>query len=95
MSGKSQVLFALIFSTRYLDLFVVFISAYNTVMKVIFIIATYVTVYLIFVKFKATYNTQHDTFRAEVLVIPSLGLAFLVNNEMSAREVSMCSNVTL
>ena len=34
ISGKSQVLLALVFTTRYLDLFTVFISAYNTVMKV-------------------------------------------------------------
>lgn len=34
ISGKSQVLFALVFTTRYLDLFTVFISPYNTVMKV-------------------------------------------------------------
>lgn len=34
ISGKSQVLFALVFTTRYLDLFTTFISAYNTVMKV-------------------------------------------------------------
>lgn len=34
ISGKSQILFALVFTTRYLDLFTTFISAYNTVMKV-------------------------------------------------------------
>lgn len=34
ISGKSQVLFALVFTTRYLDLFSLYISAYNTVMKV-------------------------------------------------------------
>lgn len=34
ISGKSQVLLALVFTTRYLDLFTVFISTYNTVMKV-------------------------------------------------------------
>lgn len=34
ISGKSQLLFALVFTTRYLDLFTSFISAYNTVMKV-------------------------------------------------------------
>lgn len=33
ISGKSQVLLALVFTTRYLDLFTVFISTYNTVMK--------------------------------------------------------------
>lgn len=34
ISGKSQILFALVFTTRYLDLFTTFISIYNTVMKV-------------------------------------------------------------
>lgn len=34
ISGKSQILFALVFTTRYLDLFTNFISVYNTVMKV-------------------------------------------------------------
>lgn len=87
LSGKSQVLFALVFSTRYLDLFVVYISAYNTVMKLIFIVATYLTVFLIYFKFRTTYNTENDTFRAEFLVIPALGLAFLVNHEMSVLEV--------
>ncbi|MBW00727.1 ER lumen protein-retaining receptor 3, partial [Eschrichtius robustus] len=33
ISGKSQILFALVFTTRYLDLFTNFISIYNTVMK--------------------------------------------------------------
>ncbi|XP_053082782.1 ER lumen protein-retaining receptor 3 isoform X3 [Acinonyx jubatus] len=33
ISGKSQILFALVFTTRYLDLFTNFISVYNTVMK--------------------------------------------------------------
>lgn len=34
ISGKSQLLFALVFTTRYLDLFTAFISLYNTSMKV-------------------------------------------------------------
>jgi hypothetical protein len=34
ISGKSQLLFALVFTTRYLDLFTSFISLYNTSMKV-------------------------------------------------------------
>lgn len=34
ISGKSQILFALVFTTRYLDLVYNFISIYNTVMKV-------------------------------------------------------------
>ena len=87
ISGKSQVLFALVFTTRYLDIFTNFVSMYNSVMKVIFIVTAYGTLYLMFVKFKATYDSNHDTFRAEFLVIPAMGLAMLVNHEFSAMEV--------
>lgn len=34
ISGKSQILFATVFTTRYLDLLTSFISLYNTCMKV-------------------------------------------------------------
>ncbi|KAK6766751.1 hypothetical protein RB195_026182 [Necator americanus] len=34
LSGRSQVLFAIVFVSRYLDLFTNFISVYNSVMKV-------------------------------------------------------------
>lgn len=88
ISGKSQVLFALVFTTRYLDLATSFVSVYNSVMKVVFIVTAYATVYLIFVKFKATYDANHDTFRAEFLVIPAAGLAMLVNHDFSVMEVS-------
>lgn len=87
ISGKSQVLFALVFTTRYLDLVFSFISVYNTVMKVIFLVTAYGTLYLMFIKFKATYDSNHDTFRAEFLLIPAVGLALLVNHEFSVLEV--------
>lgn len=87
ISGKSQFLFAIVFTTRYLDIFTNFVSPYNTIMKVVFLITTYGTLYLIFIKFKATYDSNHDTFRAEFLVIPAAGLAVLVNHEFSVMEV--------
>lgn len=75
------------FTTRYLDLFTTFISPYNTVMKVVFIVTAYGTLYLMLVKFRATYDANHDTFRAEFLVIPAAGLALLVNHNFSVLEV--------
>lgn len=87
ISGKSQVLFATVFLTRYLDLFTSFVSLYNTCMKLIFISATVATCYLIFIKFKPTYDSNHDSFRAEFLIIPVGGLAVLVNHELSVMEV--------
>ena len=56
-------------------------------MKMVFLITTYGTLYLVFMKFKATYDSNHDTFRAEFLVIPAVGLAVLVNHEFSVMEV--------
>ena len=87
ISGKSQILFALVFTTRYLDLVTSFISVYNTVMKLFFIVSSCVTVYFIYHHFKATYDSNHDTFRVEFLVVPVGGLAVLVNHEFSLLEV--------
>ena len=56
-------------------------------MKVIFIVCSYATVYLILVKFKATYDSNHDTFRMEFIVVPVAGLAVLVNHNLTVMEV--------
>ena len=54
ISGKSQILFLVVFVSRYLDLFTSFISLYNTVMKMFFIASAAGTVYLMYQKFKAS-----------------------------------------
>uniref|UniRef100_A0A8D2ZJF3 ER lumen protein-retaining receptor n=1 Tax=Scophthalmus maximus TaxID=52904 RepID=A0A8D2ZJF3_SCOMX len=82
ISGKSQVLFALVFTTRYLDLLTAFISLYNTTMKFL-----HCSPFLCFGVFKATYDGNHDTFRVEFLVVPVGGLAFLVNHDFSPLEI--------
>lgn len=47
VSGKTQIMFALCFITRYLDLitFSNFVSVYNTVMKILYLAASIGTVY--------------------------------------------------
>ncbi|XP_053865986.1 ER lumen protein-retaining receptor 1 [Malaclemys terrapin pileata] len=87
ISGKSQILFAVVFTTRYLDLVTNFISFYNTSMKVVYITCSYATVWLIYSKFKATYDGNHDTFRVEFLVVPTAVLAFLVNHDFTPLEI--------
>lgn len=123
ISGKSQILFAIVFTTRYLDLLTSFISLYNTCMKVrisarsqslscrscyfcampavsdssvlltqmIYIGCAYATVYLIYMKFRATYDGNHDSFRVEFLVVPVGGLAVLINHDFSFLEVGTTS----
>lgn len=57
-------------------------------MKIIYIVSTYGTIYLIYVKFKSTYDRNHDTFRVELLILPTLALAFIWNHEFSVLEVN-------
>jgi len=87
ISGKSQILFAIVYLTRYLDLFTTYVSLYNSVMKVLFLAASGATVYLMYVKFKATYDHNHDSFRIEFLLIPSALLALVLNHEFTLMEV--------
>ncbi|KAH9514425.1 ER lumen protein-retaining receptor 2 [Bulinus truncatus] len=87
VSGKSQILFALVFVTRYLDLFLYYISLYNTVMKVTFILTSLLTLYLIYFKFRKTLDSDSDTFYIVFLLIPVGGLALGVNHEFAPLEI--------
>ncbi|KAF7994212.1 hypothetical protein HCN44_006962 [Aphidius gifuensis] len=87
ISGKSQILFAIVYVTRYLDLVTTFVSVYNTSMKVIFIGASFATIYLMYSKFKATYDHNHDSFRIEFLLAPTVILALLINQKFTVLEV--------
>ncbi|KAI8122901.1 ER lumen protein retaining receptor [Lucilia cuprina] len=87
ISGKSQILFALVYLTRYLDLFTTYVSLYNSVMKVVFLASSGATVYLMYVKFKATYDHNHDSFRLEFLLVPCVLLSLLINHEFTVMEV--------
>jgi len=76
ISLKSQELYALVFTTRYVDLFDS--SLYNGVMKIIFLATSYSIVYMMRYKYKHTYDKEHDSFRVLFLIVPSavLALAF-------------------
>ncbi|XP_048848035.1 ER lumen protein-retaining receptor 3-like [Brienomyrus brachyistius] len=95
ISGKSQVLFALVFTTRYLDLFTSFISIYNTVMKVVFLVLAYATVELIYHRFRNTYSSESDTFRVEFVLVPVAGLAFIENYDFTPLEVLWAFSIYL
>lgn len=57
-------------------------------MKIFFIGSSIATVYLIYAKFKATYDRNHDTFRIEFLVAPAVILALLIRHEFTVLEVN-------
>ena len=62
ISGKTQIMFALLVTTGYLNLFTNFISLYNSSMKVMIIGSAYAALYLMF---HGTYIWQQR------LVLPS------------------------
>ncbi|PAV57669.1 hypothetical protein WR25_23301 [Diploscapter pachys] len=95
ISGRSQALFALVFVSRYLDLFTNFYSVYNTLMKAFFLVSSFGTVYLMWVKFKATYDRNNDTLRVEFLIIPAALLAVLINHERTLMEVMWTFSIYL
>lgn len=73
--------------SRYLDLFTTYISLYNSVMKLVFLVGSGATIYLIYLKFRATYDHNHDSFRIEFLLIPCAILALLINHDFTVMEV--------
>jgi len=75
ISLKTQVLYAIVFSSRYLDLFFSYIDLYNTLMKIFFISSSYYVVYLIMTRFKASYDKNGDNFPAQYIV----GVCFLLS----------------
>ncbi|XP_055372914.1 ER lumen protein-retaining receptor [Condylostylus longicornis] len=87
ISGKSQILFLIVYMARYLDLFTTFVSLYNSIMKVVFLLSSSATAYLMYVKFKATYDHNHDSFRVEFLILPCGILSLLINHEFTVMEI--------
>ena len=90
VSVKTQELYLLVFVARYLDLFLYWISLYNTGMKIAFIASTATLIYLM--RFKRPYNTTYDPksddFPAwQFLVAPCLILGLIFNFEFTPVEI--------
>lgn len=87
ISFKSQLLYAIVYCTRYLDLFFSFVSLYNTAMKIIFIGAQLYILYLMRVQFRPTNDMQIDTFRLEYILGGAALLSLLATYKYSFQEV--------
>lgn len=95
LSGKTQLLLSLVFTARYVDLFIYVVSIYNSIMKVCFISSSYATVYVIYVHFKSTNSSEQDTFRANVLALAAMCLALVVNYGFSFTEILWAFSIYL
>ena len=83
ISLKTQELYALVFITRYLDLFWNFYSMYNSIMKVLFISLSLSIVYTIRYREPQcrTYSQEADAFPTPYLILPCLLLGMTVNQD--------------
>ncbi|WVZ52117.1 hypothetical protein U9M48_003207 [Paspalum notatum var. saurae] len=97
ISLKTQEIYALVFAARYLDLFVHFVSLYNTIMKLVFLASSFSIVWYMrrHKIVRRTYDKDHDTFRHHFLVLPCLILALLINERFTFREVMWAFSIYL
>ena len=74
LSYRTQEIYFLVFLTRYMDLFLYYISAYNTIFKILFLSATASLIYLI--KFKRPYclgyDAKCDNFNHYLFIYPGV-----------------------
>ncbi|GBG82918.1 hypothetical protein CBR_g36445 [Chara braunii] len=89
VSLKTQELYALVFVTRYLDLFSNFVSMYNTIMKIIFLSSTFGIIWYMrgHKLVRQSYDKEQDTFRHYFLVIPCMVLALVIHSKFTLLEV--------
>ncbi|EER06468.1 endoplasmic reticulum retention receptor, putative [Perkinsus marinus ATCC 50983] len=91
ISCKMQEMYAMVFIFRYVDLFWLYVSLYNTVMKVVFITLTLYLVYTM--KFKSgpvrqTYDATADNFNyVRWLLPPCFVLTLITTADYSIVEV--------
>lgn len=89
ISLKTQELYAIVFATRYLDIFTDFISLYNTLMKLIFLGSSFSIVWYIrhHKIVRRSYDKDQDTFRHLFLILPCFLLALVINEKFTFKEV--------
>jgi len=87
VSWKSLFLFAATYSARYVDLFYMFVSVYNSSMKIFLILATLIPVIAIPCILKADYQKKFDTFWIELLIIPVTVLSLVLKHDNTVLEI--------
>jgi ER lumen protein retaining receptor len=86
ISRSTQVLYCLIFCTRYLDLFDHSQTAYLVIFKLTYIVTSLIVLGLFF-QLDSTYERRHDTFNIAVVIIPCATASLLLTNEYSMLEI--------
>eukprot|EP01100_Stratorugosa_tubuloviscum_P001649 TRINITY_DN1372_c2_g2_i1.p1 TRINITY_DN1372_c2_g2~~TRINITY_DN1372_c2_g2_i1.p1 ORF type:complete len:215 (+),score=29.40 TRINITY_DN1372_c2_g2_i1:62-706(+) len=95
ISLKTQELYLLIFLLRYLDLFWNFISVYNSIMKIFFIISTCSVIYLIRFRYRNTYDRDNDGFPVVYILAPCFVISLFFNQGFEFYEILWAFSIYL
>lgn len=88
ISLKTQILYAIVFITRYLSLVTFdFGSVYNTLMKLFFLGSTFYSIYII-KKYTKEITQYVDDFRISYLVVPSAVMALVFHYKFTVLEIA-------
>jgi len=98
VSSRMQEIYLIVFVSRYMDLLWSFVSVYNTVMKLFFIVSTAYLVYVMRVKppISQTYDAHADNFAYEKFFIgPCFLLGLLFCDEYAISEILWTMSIFL
>jgi ER lumen protein retaining receptor len=88
ISLKTQILYALVFISRYLSLLIFdFGSIYNTLMKLFFLSSTFYSIYII-KKYTKEITQYVDNFPISYLIIPCAILSLIFNYKFTILEIT-------
>ncbi|KAJ4385314.1 endoplasmic reticulum retention protein [Neurospora sp. IMI 360204] len=94
ISFKSQVLYFIVYVTRYLDLFWT-TSYYNIIFKILFIASSGYIIYLMVSAYKPTNDPGLDTFRVQYLLAFAAVLAILLPYQYNFWEIMWAFSIWL
>lgn len=87
ISFSTQSMYALVFATRYIDLFFRWVSLYNFLMKVFFIGSSVYILHLMKNKYRSSDNAKLDTFPWQYLIGGSAVAALITTYSYSITEI--------
>lgn len=87
LSVKTQVLYVIVFLTRYLNLFFKYVSLYNTLMKIFFIASSIYTVYIMVTKYQKTIKENVDNFPIRYLLGGAAIASLIFTHKYTPSEV--------
>lgn len=91
VSAKTQEIYLIVFLTRYLDLFMYFVSLYNTIMKILFIGVTIFILYLMYYKqpICSTYEREKEDNFPHIYLIPfALIMTLIIHSKFEWWELT-------